>query len=234
MASTSEVTFGSKLQNAEKLLTHLQSFKAYTPPISEQSPANLQTLIAGIKQQNNTTARSAQGYSAAVDNRQKLFQKDNDSLVKIMSPIAATVRSAFGKSAKEATDIAGMVTRIRGKKLKKSGKSPDAESVSQSELSYGSITQTFSDMIATLENYGPGYKPANDSIKLDVLNSKLLQLTAANTGVTAAYGALKQTRDDRIALYKTLATLAQRIKDAVRSQYGNTSTEYVLVKGLKV
>jgi len=234
MASKSEISFGARLLNAEKMVTHLQSFAGYTPPAVGQSPAKLQTLITTIKEQNNAAARNLQSYSAAVDTRQKLFQKDSDSLIRIMSPIAAVVRSVFGKSSKEAAGIGAMVTKIRGASITRTRKDPDADFVSQSEKSYGSLTQNFADMIATLQNYGGAYKPANDKISIASLSALLAQLEQSNTAVTAAYGTLKETRDDRVTFYKDLAALAQRIKDAVKSQYGITSTEYVLVKGLKV
>ncbi|MEQ1554569.1 MAG: hypothetical protein ABL929_10340 [Ferruginibacter sp.] len=234
MASTSEKTFGSRLQNAEKVLTHLIAFAGYNPPTAEQSTSSYEALIKSIKTQNNDAASKTQTYSNAVDIRQKLFQKDSDSLNKIMTPIGAAIRSAFGKTSKEATDIATMVTKVRGASVKKATKEPNAEFVSQSERSYGSMTQTFADMIAVLENYGANYNPANDKIKVATLKEKLVALTKANTDVTTAYGALKEKRDDRGELYKNLTDITQRIKDAVKSQYGNNSTEYVLIKGLKV
>ena len=42
MASNSEVTFGSRLANAETLVTHLQSFKDYAAQTPDQSVANMQ------------------------------------------------------------------------------------------------------------------------------------------------------------------------------------------------
>jgi DNA topoisomerase VI subunit B len=165
MASTSEKTFGSRLQNAEKVLTNLTAFSGYNPPTAEQSISNYETLITTIKTQNNEAASKIQAYSAAVDNRQKLFQKNSDSLNKIMTPIAAAIRSSYGKTSKEATDIAAMVTKVRGLNVKKDTKDPNATTVSQSERSYGSMTQTFADMIATLENYGANYNAANSDVK---------------------------------------------------------------------
>jgi hypothetical protein len=52
MASTSEVTFGSRLANAQTLLTHLQSFTTYVAQTPDQSVANVQAVIANIKTQN--------------------------------------------------------------------------------------------------------------------------------------------------------------------------------------
>ena len=234
MASTSEVTFGSRLNNAETLATHLQSFKDYVAQTPDQSVANVQAVITNIKAHNNTTAGNKQDYSAAVDLKQKLFQKDKDSLLKLLSPIGSAVRSAFGKTSKEAANTAALITKIRGIKVKKEPKEPDEETVSQSERSFGSITQTFADIIATLQKFGSNYNPANEQVKLPALTDKLAQLTTANTNVPLAYGKLKQSRDERIVLYKNLTDITQRIKEAVKSQYTVGSTEYELIKGLRI
>lgn len=66
------------------------------------------------------------------------------------------------------------------------------------------------------------------------LQTKLTDLTASNIAVTSTYGQLKEKRDDRSELYKKLTDITQRIKDAVKSQYGLKSTEYNLIKGIKV
>jgi hypothetical protein len=234
MASISEATIGAKVANAEKISTNLKAFAGYAPSDAALTVAALDTLITSIKTKNSETASSTQDYSAAVDTRQKLFQKDSNSLIKVMSPIGATVRSAFGKTFKEANNIAAMITKIRGVKVKKATKQPTADFVSQSERSYGSMTQNFSDMITTLEKYADKYTPANNDIKLDTLKDKLKSLNEVNVAVTATYAQLKQKRDDRSDLYKQLTDTTQRIKDAVKSQYGLKSTEYNLIKGSKV
>jgi hypothetical protein len=69
MASTSEVTIGAKVTNAEKILTHIQSFAGYAPADASLSVAALTTLIASTKAKNTETASAVQGYSAAVDKR---------------------------------------------------------------------------------------------------------------------------------------------------------------------
>ncbi len=151
-----------------------------------------------------------------------------------MSPIASAVRSSFAKAAKETADITSIVTKIRGEKIKKSRKEPEAEFVSRSEKSYGSMTQNFSDIIDTLEKYGAAYNPANEKIKLPALKDKLAQLIQANKNVAFAFGLSKQSKDQRLELYTSLSELSQRIKDAVKSQYTINSTEYNLIKGLKI
>ena len=46
------------------------------------------------------------------------------------------------------------------------------------------MTQNFSDIITTLENYGANYNPANAAISIAGLKAKLTSLTAANPAVT--------------------------------------------------
>lgn len=234
MASTSEVTIGAKVTNAEIISTNLKAFAGYAPSDPALTAAELDKLINNTKAKNSEAASAAQDYSAAVDTRQKLFQKNSNSLIKVMSPVGATVRSSFGKTSKEANDIAAMITKIRGVKVKKATKEPTADFVSQSERSYGSMTQNFSDMITTLNKFGVKFAPVNADILIATLQTKLTDLTAANISVTATYGQLKEKRDDRSDFYKQLTDITQRIKDAVKSQYGLKSTEYNLIKGIKV
>lgn len=234
MASKSEVTFGARLNNAQTLQTHLQSFKDYTSSNPALLPAALQTFIDDIRSQNESVAGETQAYSNAVNKRQQLFKKDSKSLEKIMSPIGSEIRSVFGKDSKEAAYITGIVNKIRGEKISRTKNEPDAEFVSQSERSFGSMTQNFSDMITTLTKYGNSYSPANKTIQVPALAAFRDALEQANNDVTTAFGKLKIATDKRAASYDTLTNTCQRVKDAVKSQYLVNSSEYALVKGLRI
>jgi hypothetical protein len=74
------------------------------------------------------------------------------------------------------------------------------------------MTQNFSVIISTFQNFGCTFKPAKKSITLDNLVAKLALLTQANTDVAAAYGTLKQSTDDRVVLYKSLTDLTMALK----------------------
>ena len=234
MASQSEVTFGARLNNAQTLQTHLQSFKDYTSSNKALLPAALQKLIDETRSQNADVAGETQTYSDAANKRQLLFKKDPKSLEKLMSPIGSEIRSVFGKDSKEAAYITGMINKIRGEKINKSKKEPNEEFVSQSERSFGSMTQNFADIITTLTKYGSNYSPANKSIQLAALTTFRDTLAQANTAVTTAFGKLKIAIDKRASTYTTLTDTCQRVKDAVKSQYQVNSSEYKLVKGLKI
>jgi hypothetical protein len=120
MAATSRVTIVAKVANAEKISTN--------PKVSA---AALNTLITSTKTKNCETVSSTQGYAAAVNTRQKMFQKYSNSLIKVMPLIGATVRAAFGKTSKQANNIATMITKIRSVKVKKATKQLTAEQGSQ-------------------------------------------------------------------------------------------------------
>lgn len=241
MASNSEVTFGARIANASKISAHLKTFAGYVAPTTNTTIPNYDVLIASLTTENTGIATKKAAYSAAVEVRQKLFFKDKDCLMKILSPVTSAVRAKIGKAAKPSTDIAALVVKIRGEKKAK-GKDPKPEDtsdekkdgVSQSERSYGSMTQNFSDIITTLTTLGTDYAPVNTAHKLAALNTKLTSIKSANDVATTTFGALKTGIDTRAAQYADLAERTQRIKEQVKSQYGVSSTEYTLIKGLKV
>ena len=234
MASSIETTIGARVANAESISTHLTAFKNFSPPDAALAGPKLSALIDNIKATNTEAAAAIQRYSNAVDTRTKLFKEDVNSVSFLLSAIGATVRASFGKNSKEAGNIASMIQNLRGVTSKKAPKEPSQDSVSQSERSFGSVTQNFSNLITTLESFGGKYTPANSDISIPALHIKLNLMGNSNVAVTASYGSLKEKRDDRFVLYQRLNILTQRIKDAVKSQYGSKSTEYNLVKGLKV
>ena len=241
MASNSEITFGAKIANASKISANLKTFTGYVAPTTNTSIPNYDALIASITSENTGVATKKAAYSAAVDVRQKLFFKDKDSVLKILSPVTSAVRSKLGKKAKAVTDLTALVVKIRGAKKAK-GKDPkannagkeDKEVISNSERSYGSITQNFSDIITTLVSLGTSYAPANSDFALAALQTKLVSIKAASDTTTTTYAALKTGIKNRLSQYDDLAEKTQRIKESVKSQYGVKSTEYALIKGLKV
>ena len=241
MASNSELTFGAKIANAAKISANLKTFVGYVAPTANTSIANYDTLIAATTTENTGIATKKAAYSAAVEVRQKLFFKDKDSVMKVLSPVTSAVRAKLGKAAKPVIEITALVVKIRGEKKAK-GKDPKPEDaskeekdpVSQSERSYGSMTQNFSDIVTTLTTLGADYAPVNTAHKLPALTTKLASIKTANDGATTTFGALKTGLDNRSVQYADLTERTQRIKEAVKSQYGTGSTEYKLIKGLKV
>lgn len=155
---------------------------------------NYDALIASFKGENNSIASKKSAYSKAVDVRQQLFFKSSDSVTKLLSPVTSAVRAKLGKSAKPVADITALVVKIRGEKK---------EAVSQSQRSFASITQHFTDIVTTLTDLGADYAPANNAYKLLVLNTKVANIKKANDDVTTTFGTLKSGFDTRAAFMQT-------------------------------
>jgi hypothetical protein len=247
MKAVSEQTFGKKIADAQTLATHLQSFTTYNPPAPQLSAAELQSLINSIIAANNDTATALQDYSLAVEDRQQAFFKAGDSVEKIVTPIVATIRAKYGKDAKETTDIARLTEKIRGPKYQQSAAAAKqkaqaaannepapAVAASRSERSYGSITKSFSDMVAMLQNLGTEYAPANTEISVTTLQQKIQTLNQLSAAVDTSSLTLKAKRTTRDEAYTDLKERCIKIKEAVKAQFGINSVEYRAIKGLKV
>ena len=241
MASKSEVTFGKKIANAQQILTHVSTFSNFIAPDDDTTMAVMTALVSGLLTTNNNVATQKAGYSAAVAERQLHFVKDEFSLTKMLSPLQATVRSKLGKDAKVVKDLAAIIRKIRGTKLKKITAPKEGQTeeeiqttISTSHGSYDSRLQHFSDLVATLETLGNNFVPVRNEFKLTQLKLKIDLLRTLNNNVTLSYGAFQNTIVTRSNDYKVLAKRIQQVKDAVKSQYGLTSVEYKLIKSLKV
>jgi hypothetical protein len=234
MATTTESTFGAKLANAVTISTHLKSFNGYIAPTADTTIEAYDALITTIKTENSKVVSQRANYSSAVETRLKLFANDSTSVAKLISPILSTVRATLGKNTKEVSDISTIAEKIRGKNSPKAKEGGNVNTISQSELSYGSKTQNFSDLISILVSLGTAYNPANENVKLITLQTKLEVIDTANINVASTFGILKAGLDLRNSYYEKLSAFTQRIKESVKSQYGVASVEYKLVKGLKV
>ena len=234
MANISETSFGKRLENAQALATHLQEFENYTKLNAELSIANLNSKVQELLSTNTEVATKIQTYSMTIDAKQKIFLKAPNSISKIVTPVIVNVRSIYGKNATETQNISNFITKIRGIKVARNSTTENTETVSQSERSYGTMLQTFSDLITTLTTFGANYAPANSECSVTELTQKRDLATQINTKSIQDFGALKIARESRTTKYEQLSALCQRLKETVKAQYGTQSVEYKLVKGLKI
>ena len=127
-----------------------------------------------------------------------------------------------------------MITKIRGIKVARSATTEITDTNSQSERSYGTMLQTFSDLISTLTIFGVNYSTTNAELSVIKLTQKRDLATQINIKSIEELGALKIARESRTTKYEQLSQLCQRLKETVKAQYGTQSVEYKLVKGLKI
>lgn len=237
MASTSENTFGAKLRRAQDLLTFITGFTGYAPPRTQETVAGITTLINAIVSTNATETSQQENYKAAVDARQAAFSKTTGSIEKLLSPIKGAVEAQYGKKSTEAAAINAIIKKMRATKLTKAPADPtkpeQEKTISQSERSYGSMTQFFNDIVSNLTQF-TAFNPSGNAIKIAALQTTAARLTTLNNAVAQKTQLLKTTRAARQSQYSDLKDRAQRIKAYVKSQYGNTSTEYSLIKRLSI
>ena len=237
MATTSENSFGAKLRKSQDMVTYISGFTNYNPPRSQETVSALNELISSIIATNATETSQRQNYKQAVDSRQTAFSKNTGSVEKLLSPIKGSIESQYGKKSTEASAVNATIKKMRATKLTKAPVDPAKEkqekTISQSERSYGSMTNFFNDIVNTLTQF-PEYNPSNDPIKIASLKETASQLTTLNNTVAQKVQLLKSTRTSRQNLYDDLKDRVQRIKSYVKSQYGNNSPEYNLIKGLSI
>lgn len=237
MTSTTENTFGAKLRRAQDLLTFISGFTNYAPPRSEESIDRMGNLINSIITTNSTESSYHANYKVSVDKRQSAFSKSEGSVEKLISPIKGAIDAQYGKKSTEAEVVNSIIKKMRATKLTKSPADPTKEkqeaTVSQSERSYGSMTQFFNDIVSKLSQF-QGYNPSNNILKIDSLKSIATHLTTLNNEVAKNTQLLKTIRTTRQEQYADLKDRVQRIKSYVKAQYGVQSTEYNLIKGLSV
>ncbi len=228
-----ERTFGARLANAQDLISHLQSFSGYKPNRKSESIADLEQLVADIKVANPAVVTAEKNYSDAVEARQQAFFKDGKSIKKLVKPIRSAVNSTFGKKSTESETIGKLIAKIQGEKPVKIKDGDKEKTISQSQRSFGSITENFSSIVTLLDNKGSDYAPANTDITVASLKAFVATLPAINHNVATTDAVLSQKRDSREALYNDLAERVSRVKDAVKSQYGEESSEWAMVKNIK-
>jgi len=235
--AASENSFGKKLRNAQDMLTFVQGFTNYTPPRTQESVVSLQTLITSITSANATEATVKQQYRAAVDARATVFVKGTNGISKLLTVIRAAVEAQYGKNSAEATSVNAIIRTIRSTNSVPAPVATEgaeaAQTVSRSQRSYGSQTQYFNNLVNTL-NQLPGYNPSNPTIKIAALQTFVTQLTTLNNAVAQKFAGLQTARTSRTTLYTELSDRTQRMKAYVKSQYGQVSNEYRLIKGIAV
>lgn len=233
MASTSENTFGMRIKNAEDTMLILNSMADFKPLVPEDTPAEVSKLINELKTVDQAEAVALQNFSVNAATRKNLILTDATSLKKMVSPIRSYLQAMYGKADQQFINLNKILNQITGFKPGQEKKNPDEKSISTSQQSFASLTQVFSDLIATLQTLNPAYTPPNENITLAKLQEKFQVITQINSQGTVLLDALNTMRQKRNGLFEDLSTRLKRIKKSVQSQYGNSSAEYGKLRGYR-
>ena len=233
MNQTAERGYGARIGNAQKLVSALESFNNYQPQRPELSITGISEQITLIRNLNTEVASKKQAYSLAVENRLQIFDKNPDSIKKILSPINANVKVSYGKNSKQATDVAHIIKKMRGKNIVKAN-AGEENSISQSYQSFHSKIQFFADLVATISTFGSDYSPINPKLSKVSLKDLYDTAVAANNLIVESNAKFVLINGKRINAYSNLSQNAISVKESVKAQYGQQSVEYRIVKGLYI
>jgi len=229
-----ESSYGARLHKSQDLLTYVNGFGQYDPPREEETIDELTSLVDVIVDSNMEVAQKLEHYREAVNARQLAFKESEYSLKKITGLVRFAVEAQFGKTSVQAKDLASVIRKISGTKLTKAPLDPNGNQqrkVSTSQQSYGSLTQHFNDLVATVGEF-QDYTSSNPELTLEGLQAKAQELTNLNNAVTTGIQELSTARSERSNHYADLKERVQRIKSYVKAQFGIDSKEYKLIKGI--
>lgn len=247
MASTSEHTFGNKLQHGRNLKQTVDTIAGFTPDNPSLAPAAFGTFLDSVEAANDTAASTAQDLATARGDRRLGFFGDAGMNVPGLRTLAGRVRdhvaSTAGKKSAAYRNIQKLTQKITNYRSPKKpvssspGTTPaEKKSISQSERSYGSMVQAGRDLAAAVEQV-PGYNPTAADLKPAALKTKMNALAGLNDNVAAALAEAQSAANARLALYDHpetgLQALFQQLKAAIASQFGRRSAEYQAVAGIK-
>jgi len=253
MTSLSEKTYGSRLLHAQDILSSLQNLPTYSSPNPEQTTANFSAFLALVKESNDSQSAAMQQYLSAVMARSDAFRGEH-SIKTLFPKVRAAVLSQYGKKSQQYAVVSSIINKTRAQSTKLTPSAVPAPSsdprtstagsdvsvssavpntISQSQLSFGSLLGQFNVLIQTLAQMGD-YAPANADLSVASLKAFSQNMDALNNNVAASLQNLQKQRAARNTNYSNLSVRAIQIKANVKSQFGPKSTEYKNVKGLEV
>ncbi len=232
MKSTSQASFVARLARAEQLHQFVTSFTNYEPSDETLTAQALANLISQLHTVQTEHTNAKHNYLLATFERRKMFEKEPNSIGKLLSPVTSYVRAKMKKTSQQYHDVNNLALKIRGGKSKSSTTNPTENSISNSEKSFGSQLQNFQDIITLLQSFGTNYQPTNNLIQIPQLQATYQEALLRTNTVTQRISEFKPKITQRQINFDLLNEKATSIKEMIKSQYGLNSSEYSLIKGL--
>lgn len=230
------MSFGAKLRRAYDLLSVIEKLEGYQPPRQEEQIEGFSAFVKRLESANVSTSNLRVAYKVAVDQRAEAFRKSEDSMEKFLVQIKGAVEAQYGKSSTQVTVVIGIIRKIRSTKLTKPPADPTDPSSeparSNSQRSFGSVTQFFNDLVTAIESF-PNFDPSNEHIKIPGLKERFNNLHNLNNAVISTTQDMDVAVAQRKSIFEELGEREQRIKSYVKAQYGPNSQAYNAIRGLK-
>jgi hypothetical protein len=224
-----EKTLGSRLRKFKNMILYIVKWAVYKPALTQDSVENLQLLAKKLEAGNKANAANEKRYKDAVNARQLLFRKEPYSIQKILRLIRGAMLNQYKKNSSIYIQVSAMIKELRSTKLIKPPADPsnpeNAHTISQSQQSYGSLTQGFSNIVTKLSEQGD-YTSDNPELTIPGLVARVQLISQANDDVANTLKDISDSRDQRNIDYEEMDAKIMRIKAYALSKYGVDSKEY--------
>lgn len=248
MPSTSERTFGNRLEHERALQVALDKIAGYAPDNANLTPIKFKQHLDNVEAANNMVASTSQTLSDARTGRRLAYFGDAKQGVPGLATLAARVRDTVGSMAggknspsyKQIQRLTQKISNYRPPKRPVTAPPPEPNAnkkeISQSEASYGSLVQAGRDLAAAAAKV-PGYNPTAADLQPAALTAAMTALANHNKLVTTALVEVRNTVAARAELYEGeqtgLKSQFQQAKAAVAAQFGRRSPEYQAIAHIR-
>ena len=240
-------SYATRLRNAQDLYAAIKEMVDYNPSRTQESIVGFSAHLDLIIASNASEVNLLQEYSFAVDERQKVFFQNPDSLEKKFLALKNAVISQYGKKSMEIKILKRIHYRMypnRGtnstaivpsenENSEASVNMEQTKSVDHSEKTYGSMAKNLSDFVTMISGFND-YQPGIEEFKLENLTTYLAFINSLNNNVIEKKIKLSIIKNSRKGQYDELKDRGDRIKSYIKSKYGANSHEYKLVRSINI
>lgn len=242
---TGNYSYASRLRNGQDMLAAIKEMVEYNPSRSQESIIGFSTHLDQIVDTNSAETNLLKEYSFLVDERQKVFFLNDDSLDKKFLSIKNAVMSQYGKKSQEVKVLKRIHNRMQFNKVSNTTNSVPTENenaeesvdtiqnktVNHAEKTFGSMAKNLSDFVTMISGFN-SYQPGIEELKLENLQTYLSYIKSLNDGVAEKKTKLTNIKHLRKEQYNELKDRGDRIKFYIKSKYGANSNEYKQVRSI--
>lgn len=235
----SEKTFVDRLARAGQLGSAVANFTPLFAAVDSRfSIATLDSKMEDAEDANTAVADAKEIYGDVVDQREALAKEIGPLVTQSLAYVKSNTlwKSKFER-------VKGLADKVRGVRPKKpkatTGEGEETPTVEkareQGERSYAEIASFFRQYVKRLEDLG-GYVPPDTKITLLALGAKRDALEALNESAADELEDFRATVTARREAYEGpegLKFTFDGMKTAVKGQYGQASTQYGEIVGIK-
>lgn len=211
----------------------------FAPADPSLSAANFLIFCGTVEGRMGDVTTTFAAWNTVVGERQALVKELKGTATRVVAYLKSS--AAFAKRLKLATAAANKLRGIKPRRPKAPEPEPGApvkKARNAGDQSYADIAQHFKALMESVTGL-PGYAPVpvGNPITLSNLSGTLSAYRSKNGVIDTLTVAYRDALRERIAVFDGAGGLKAKmlaVKNGVKAQYGQSSAEYGVVKGIKV